>query len=49
MTLTCEWCGEKEAPFIKLREGEGFICNKCYKELEQEQREYDNLWIQKGR
>ena len=45
MALICEWCNGKEAPFVKLREGNGFICNRCYKILEREQEEFDREWM----
>jgi len=47
MALKCEWCGGIEAPFTKLNietYGENkFICQKCYRELEREQKAFE-VW-----
>ena len=50
MTMVCEWCKGKEAPFSKLNiEHYGdnkFICKKCIKTLEYIQKLEDDLgWV----
>lgn len=36
--IKCDWCGSREAPFIKLNEGmygkNKFLCKNCQKQLE---------------
>jgi len=43
--LSCHWCGGSDTPFIKMNienYGENkFLCNKCYRELEREQQQFE--------
>ena len=45
--IKCSWCGGTETPFhlinVYVCGNKRFICEKCYKQLEEHQRLYDNI------
>ena len=46
--INCQWCRGKTLPFHKLNVhmygNYRFICEKCYKELEEQQSLFDNMF-----
>lgn len=48
ITLICQWCGGNTLPFHKLNVhmygNHRFICETCYKELEEQQSLYNKMF-----
>ena len=49
--IKCQWCKGMQTPFHKINVymygNHRFICEKCYKELEQQQLLFDNYFKEK--
>ena len=46
--IKCAWCKEVNPPYRKLKEG-GYVCDNCYKIIEDHQKQHDKLLVKESR